>query len=83
MIDQKPAYDKMLNEGVELQLDEKVIAGQVKHQALGPEAKIVGSYYAKPMLNYMIYEVEFSVIQVKEYAVNIIADNMLSEVDDE
>ena len=48
----------MLNVEVELQLDEKVVSGRVKWQALVPEGKIVGSYNENPMLNYMIYEVE-------------------------
>ena len=55
-IDQKPAYNKMLNGEVALQLNKNVVAGQVKQRALIPEGKIVGKYYYNPMVNSMIYE---------------------------
>ena len=35
------------------------------------------------MLNSMIYEVEFPDVQVEDYAVNVIAENILSQVYDE
>ena len=53
-IDQQPAYDKITNFKVALQLDEEIFAGRVKQKSLGPESKIVGRYDANPMLNYMI-----------------------------
>ena len=40
-----------------------------------------GSYDDNPFLNSIVYEVEFPDGQVKEYAANIIAENMLSQVD--
>ena len=36
LINKEPAYDNMLNAEVVLQLDGRVISGQVKKQALGP-----------------------------------------------
>ena len=36
-----------------------------------------------PILNTMSYEVEFSDGQVKEYSANVIAENMVSQVDEE
>ena len=80
-IDQKPAYNKMLNGEVALQLNKNVVAGQVKQRALIPEGKIVGKYDYNPMVNSMIYEVEFPDSQVKDYAENFIANNILSQVD--
>ena len=82
MINHKPVYNKILNSEVALQLDEKVVTSQVNHRLLVPEVKIVGSYYDKPMLNSMIYEVEFTDSQVKDYALNVIVKNILSQVDD-
>ena len=34
------------------------------------------------MLNYMIYEKEFPSVQMKDYAANVITENMLSQFDD-
>ena len=41
----------------------------------------MGTYDNKPWLNTMIYEVKFPDGQVKEYSANIIAENMLTQVD--
>jgi hypothetical protein len=40
-----------------------------------------GSYADNPILNSIIYEVEFPDGQMKEYAANTIAENMLTQVD--
>ena len=81
LIDQKFAHDNILNANVALQLYEKVVAGRVKRQELGPEGKIVGRYDSNPILNSMIYEVELPNCQVKNYVVNDTTKNMLSQVD--
>ena len=43
--------------------------------------KSLGTYDNNPYLNSIIYDVEFPYGQVKVYAANIIAENMLTEVD--
>ena len=40
-----------------------------------------GTYHDNPFLNTIAYDVEFSDGQVKEYGANIIAKNMLTQVD--
>ena len=55
--------------------------GRVVWRAIGPDGNIAGRYDENPMFNCMVYEVEFSDGQVKEYAANVIAKNMLSQVD--
>jgi hypothetical protein len=57
--------------------------GKVTKRAVDHEGKVVGSYDNNPYLNSMIYEVEFPDGQMKEYAANIIAENMLTQVDSE
>ena len=76
------AYRNILNVEVAIQLDEKVVAGQVKRKVLGIEVKIVGRYDTNPMMSSMIYEVEFLDRPVKYYVENAIAENILSQVDD-
>ena len=54
----------------------KVIGRSVNH-----EGAIDGSYDDNPMLNSLLYDVEFPDGQVKEYSANLIAENMLTRVD--
>ena len=49
--------------------------------SLGPEGNVVGSYDEKPFLNSIIYDVEFNDGTVKEYSANVIAENMLTQVE--
>ena len=80
--DQQPDYDKLINAEILLQLDDKVVMGKVKDRSLGNDGKVVGSYDDNPILNSIIYDIEFPDGQVKEYLANILAENMLSQVDD-
>jgi hypothetical protein len=54
---------------------------RVTKRVIGPNGIVAGTYDENPYLNSMIYEVEFPDVQVKEYAANIIAENMLTQVD--
>ena len=42
---------------------------------------MVGSYDENPFLNSIIYDVEFNDGTVKEYSANLIAENMITQVD--
>ena len=44
---------------------------------------VYNSYNENPLLNSIIYDVEFPDGQIKEYAANVIAQNMYSQVDSE
>ena len=55
--------------------------GKVRGRALGSHGNIIRKYDNNPYLNSVMYKVEFIDGQVKEYAANIIAENMLSQVD--
>jgi hypothetical protein len=55
--------------------------GKVTKRALGPNGTVAGAYDENPCLNAMIYEVGFPNGQLKEHAANVIADNMLTQVD--
>ena len=78
---QLPAYDRLLNAEVQLQHDGRITTGKVQCRALGPDGNMVGKYDNNPMLNLIMYEVEFANGAVKEYGANIIAENMLRQVD--
>ena len=81
LLDQQPAYDTLINAEVQLQLEDQMALGMVKRRALGPDGTTVGTYDENPYLNSVVYEVEFPDGQVKEYAANLIAENMLCQVD--
>ena len=81
LLNQVPTYEYLLNAKVQLQIGEEMSIGKVKHWALGPDGMTSGKYDNNPYLNLMIYEVEFTDRQVKEYGANIIAKNMLTQVD--
>ena len=81
VLDQQPAYDRIINSEVQLQLGEEFAVGKVKQRAVGPDGEVVGTYDENPMLNSIVYEVEFPDGQVREYGANVIAENMLTQVD--
>ncbi len=81
LLNQQPAYDKILHSEVSLQMGESMTVGKVTKRALGPDGTVAGTYDENPCLNTMIYEVEFPDGTLKEYAANVIAENMLCQVD--
>ena len=48
-----------------------------------PEGCTVGTYNDNPILNTLVYDVSFPDGEVKEYSANVIAENMLQQVDSE
>ena len=78
-----PPYDNMINAEILLHHNDKVQTGRVIQRAIGPDGVPVGRYDQDPRLNSLVYEVEFPDGQVKEYAANVLAENMLSQVDSE
>ena len=80
IFNQLPAYDKLLNVKVQIQLDEDYTIRKVKSYALRSDGMVSGKYDDNPFLNSITYEVEFSDGQVKEYSANLIAENMLTQV---
>ena len=81
LLNQMPAYDKILHSEVSLQLGENMAVKTVTKRAIGPDGTVAGTYDENPCLNTMIYEVEFPDGQSKAYAANVIAENMLTQVD--
>eukprot|EP00957_Ditylum_brightwellii_P135191 10307635-Ditylum_brightwellii.AAC.1 len=79
LIDQQPAYDKIINAEVQLHHQDHIATGKVKRRALGPDGRTAGSYHDNPMLNSTVYKVEISDGEIKEYASNVIAENVLTQ----
>ena len=64
-----------------MQLGEEIVTRKVTQQTIGPDGQVTGTYDNNPYLNSIIYDVEVPDGQVKEYAANEIAENMLTQVD--
>ena len=80
-INTNPAYDALLNAEIIMQNGNKLEKGKIVRRALGPDGTPAGTYDEDPNLNLMVYEVEFPDGMIKEYAANVIAQNILSQVD--
>ena len=57
--------------------------GKVAGRLIGPDGTTIGQHDENPILNSVICDVEFPDGQVKEHAANVIAENMLSRVDED
>jgi hypothetical protein len=80
---QQPMWDKLINAEIILQQGDKLQRGKVKRRSVDDNGKTIGTYSDNPIMNSIVYEVEFPDGELKEYAANILAENMLSQVDHE
>jgi hypothetical protein len=74
-------WDKMINAEIILQQGDKLQRGKVKRRSIDDNGKTIGTYSDNPIMNSIVYEVESPDGESKEYAANILAENMLSQVD--
>jgi hypothetical protein len=81
ILNQQPLYDKMVSAEILLPHGDDMQMGKVIGRTLGDHGKTMGSYDDNPVLNRMIYDVEFPDGNIKEYAANILAENMSSQMD--
>ena len=81
LMNQLPAYDRLLNAEIMVQAEEGQVSGKVIKQAFGPDGKVAGKYDDNPYLNSIMYEVGLADGRIKEYGANIITENMLAQVD--
>ena len=86
-INQQPAWDRMLHQELVMNKDpmspSEKSRGIVKRRAISPEGKTTGTYHEEQDLNTMEYEVEFDDGMIREYAANVIAENMINQVESE
>ena len=64
-LNRRPVYDYIINSELQLQLDDEVATGQVSRRALVPDDTTVGTYTDNPVLNLIVYEVEFLDVKLK------------------
>ena len=81
LMNQLPAYDRLLNAEILVQAEEGHVSGKVTKRVFGPDGKVAGKYDDNPYLSLIRYKVELADGRIKEYGANIIAENMLTQVD--
>lgn len=80
-LNQQSAADLLINAEVLLPQGEKESMAKVVRRVVDADGKAVGTYNDNPILNTMVYECEFPDGAVREYAANVIAENILKQVD--
>ena len=71
-----------MNAEVLLLQGDEIIKCKVKQRHKGPDGKVTGIFNENPILNSIIYDVEFPDGTIREYAANIIAENIYSSLDE-
>ena len=78
---QESFADRMINAEVVLPHGEMNSLAKVVRQSVDGDGKVIGSFHENPMLNTLVYECEFEDGTTKEYAANIIAENIFYDSD--
>jgi hypothetical protein len=73
--------DLLINAEVLLPQGESEQMAKVLRRAVDDDGKMIGTFNNNPILNTIVYEVEFPDGTVREYAANVIAENILQQVD--
>jgi hypothetical protein len=87
VLNQEPVWDKMLIAEIAINRETPGAMvhskGIVKRRAVTPSDNTTGTYDSNPLLNTLVYEVEFEDGDIVEYSANVIAENILTQVDSE
>ena len=73
--------DHWINLEVGLPQGERNFHAKVIGRSKDADGNINGTYDLNPFANTMVYDVQFPDGQIKEYAANVIAENMYNQVD--
>jgi len=80
-VNQQSMTDLLINAEVMLPHGEGLQMAKVIRRAVDSDGKVIGTFDNNPILNTMVYEAEFPDGVIKPYAANIIAENVLMNVD--
>ena len=79
----KPFTDYLIHAEVLLPQGEEFQSAKVKGRSKDINGTSIGTFDSNPILNSIVYDVEFPDGAVKQYAANTIAENMYSQLDHE
>ena len=74
--------DTLVNAEVLMPQGDSRVKCKVKRRHKSDDGQVTGQFHQNPMLNSIIYDVEFPNGTVREYGANIIAENMYSTLDE-
>ena len=80
-INQQSVADLLMNAEVFLPQGESQQMAEVVRRSIDRDGNIIGDLDKTPSLHSLVYDVEFPDGTVKQYAANVIAENLLSQVD--
>ena len=80
-VNQQSLHDVLINAELHLPQGESEQLARVVRRSVGPDGKVTGAFNDNPLLNTLVYEVEFPDGELKHYSANIIAENILQQVD--
>ena len=83
LLHQQSAYDMLIHSEVVLPHRDQLRIYKILRRSTNPTGRSVGTYHDNPILNSLVYDVEFPDGEVKEFAANIIAENILFQVNSE
>ena len=78
---EQPITDQWINAELNLTQGDLLQNAKVIGRSKNEHGQITGTYHENPMLNTLVYDVEFPDGEIKEYGANTIAMNMYSQVD--
>ena len=78
---EQPFTDSLIHAEVLLPQGEATKSGKVIGRTVDDSGQTIGQFNENPLLNSIIYDVEFPNGEIREYAANVIAQNMYSQVD--
>lgn len=82
-ISEQPYFDRLIHAELTLPQGEELQNARVVGRHKDSDGNVVGTFNENPILNTIVYDVEFPDGAVRQYAANIIAENMYSQVDSE
>ena len=77
----KPFTDYLIHAEVLMPQEEELQVAKVKDRTKDADGNTIGTNDSNPILNSIIYDVEFPDGPIKQYAANTIAENMYSQLD--
>ena len=76
-------HDSLIHAEVLLPHNDEMCKGIVKGRHTNINGEVIGQFNVNPLLNNITYDVEFADDTVKEYAANVIAQNMYAAMSDD
>ena len=76
-------HDSLIHTEILLPHDDKMRKGIVKERHTNEKGGVIGQFHVNPLLNNIIYDVEFADGTIKEYAANAIAQNIYAAMSDD